>query len=251
MKNEKVEPGTTPAPEKYRIVVTETGPYLVFGQPPLKQQFIMPNEAGEVWYFKAGAKYKTDDEPTALCRCGRSAHKPYCDGSHTKADWDPTLTAPMDPILEGAEEYDGPEVALTDNESYCAFARFCDAKGRVWNLVGVSGDKAKELTIREANYCPAGRLSAWEKGAKKPYEPKFKPELGLIEDPAIRSAGPLWVRGGIRIKREDGSQYEIRNRVTLCRCGQSANKPFCDGTHASMRFDDGLPKEPDPDGEEF
>ena len=56
-------------------------------------------------------------------------------------------------------------------------------------------------------------------------------------------SGPIWVKGGIRIEGADGKSYEIRNRVTLCRCGQSSNKPFCDGTHASMHFHDGLPLE--------
>jgi CDGSH-type Zn-finger protein len=36
----------------------------------------------------------------------------------------------------------------------------------------------------------------------------------------------------------DGFRYEIRNRVTLCRCGASKNKPFCDGTHAAIKFRD-------------
>jgi CDGSH-type Zn-finger protein len=39
--------------------------------------------------------------------------------------------------------------------------------------------------------------------------------------------------------RADGTPYETRNRVTLCRCGASARKPFCDGRHLEARFDDG------------
>lgn len=250
MKNLKVEPGTKVAPDKYHITVMAEGPYLVFGNPPLKQQFLMPNAEGEIWYFKAGKEYPTKNEPTALCRCGASKNKPYCDGSHVHADWDPTLTASEEPLLDGAEEYDGPELTLTDNRSYCAFARMCDAKGQVWNLVGMEGKEARELTIREANHCPAGRLSAWT-NPEVPIEPHFDPSLGLIEDPQQGSSGPLWVRGGIPFSREDGFTYEVRNRVTLCRCGQSSNKPFCDGTHASMHFHDGLPGKPEPDGEEW
>ena len=53
----------------------------------------------------------------------------------------------------------------------------------------------------------------------------------------------IWVKGGIRIEGADGRSYEIRNRVTLCRCGQSSNKPFCDGTHVSMHFCDNIPLE--------
>jgi CDGSH-type Zn-finger protein len=46
--------------------------------------------------------------------------------------------------------------------------------------------------------------------------------------------GPLWVSGGIPIERADGQPLETRNRVTLCRCGQSKNKPLCDGTHRPL-----------------
>jgi len=48
----------------------------------------------------------------------------------------------------------------------------------------------------------------------------------------------IWVKGGIPIQSSKGFVYEIRNRVTLCRCGKSANKPFCDGTHVKIRFRD-------------
>ena len=58
----------------------------------------------------------------------------------------------------------------------------------------------------------------------------------LEDDPVL---GPV-VRGGIPITAADGFQYELRNRVALCRCGASQNKPFCDGTHAQIKFRDGL-----------
>ena len=250
MKNLMVEPGSEAAPERFHMTITAGGPYLVFGHPPLRQQFMLPNRDGEIWYFQAGEKYSTESEPTALCRCGHSGDKPYCDGSLVRADWDPSLTASEEPLLDGAERYEGPEVALTDNRAYCAFARFCDAKGQVWNLVSMEGKQARDLTVREADHCPAGRLSAWT-GGQEPHEPHFEPSLGLIEDPQQGSSGPLWVRGGIPFSREDGFTYEVRNRVTLCRCGRSSNKPFCDGSHASIRFQDGLPSRPDPDGERW
>ena len=83
----------------------------------------------------------------------------------------------------------------------------------------------------------------WDKDTEKVFEPPFKPSIGIIEDPGIKVSGPIWVKGGIRIEGADGKSYEVRNRVTLCRCGQSSNKPFCDGTHASMHFCDGIPLE--------
>lgn len=249
MKNYRVQEGSHVAPPKYHITILSNGPYLIFGNPPLRQEFLMPDANGTPWTYKAGKSFTTEAEPTALCRCGESKNKPYCDGSHTKVNWDPTLTASEEPLLDGAEVIDGPRVAVSDNESYCAFARVCDAKGRIWNLAEVDDPKAAEAVIHEANHCPAGRLSAWDKKTGKPYEPDLKPALGLIEDPLIRCSGPLWVMGGIPISKDDGTTYEVRNRVTLCRCGQSSNKPFCDGTHASMRFHDGLGGS--PDGEEF
>lgn len=249
MKDYKVQKGTTVAPEQYRITIMTDGPYLVYGKPVLKQQFLMPDDKGNCWYYKAGKSFPLPEEPTAVCRCGASKNKPYCDGSHVTADWDSRLTASHEPLLAGAELMEGPRINLTDNESFCAFARVCDAKGRVWNLVEVDSEEAKEIVIHEANHCPAGRLSAWNKETGEPYEPELKPALGLIEDPLIRCSAALWVTGGIPISKEDGTTYEVRNRVTLCRCGESSNKPYCDGTHASVKFRDGIGG--DPEGEEF
>ena len=61
-------------------------------------------------------------------------------------------------------------------------------------------------------------------------------EIGLIEDPVEDCSGPIWLRGGISLTSADGYQYEVRNRITICRCGASRNKPFCDGSHASLKF---------------
>jgi len=55
--------------------------------------------------------------------------------------------------------------------------------------------------------------------------------IGLIEDPQLECSGPIWVRAGIPIRSADGKIYEVRNRVTLCRCGKSSIKPFCDSSH--------------------
>ena len=168
--------------------------------------------------------------------------------SDESADWDPRLTARPDALLDRAAVIDGGTLQMTDNEKYCVFARLCDAKGQVWNLVGQpENDEARELAIREASMCPSGRLMAWDNETGTPYEFRFEPSLGLIEDVAIGASSGLWVRGGIPVSRESGETYEIRNRVVLCRCGASHNKPYCDGTHASIRFNDRL--EGTPEGE--
>ena len=242
---QEVEPGSHPAPASFYIKIVADGPYLVSGNPPLDQEIILPDEDGASWIYRKGNMEFKEQEPMALCRCGASKNKPYCDGSHRHHDWDPVETAPFEKILETAEVIEGPEISISDNERYCAFARFCDAKGRVWNIVqeATTPDEI-ELAKREAAHCPAGRLMIWDNKSQRPYEPKLLPSLSLLEDPGIKVSGPIWVKGGIRIESSNGESYEIRNRVTLCRCGQSRNKPFCDGTHASMKFHDGLPLEP-------
>jgi len=80
--------------------------------------------------------------------------------------------------------------------------------------------------------CPSGRLLAIDKQTGK-VEPHLAQSIGVVEDPSIECSGPLWVRGGVPLISADGSNYEIRNRMTLCRCGRSENKPFCNGSHAA------------------
>ena len=239
MAKHKIEDGTSPAVPKYRISIMDKGPYLIYGQPPLATQHIVTNEAGESWDFKEGRHFSTEQEPTSLCRCGGSKQKPYCDGSHLHHKWNPRVTAQPESILENADITAGEELTLADNSQYCAFARFCDAGEGVWSATEASFDKtARRLAIHQASICPSGRLSIWGNGSDLPIERHYEPSLGLIEDDAMEASGGLWVRGGIAIFREDGTAYEVRNRTTLCRCGESANKPYCDGTHAALRWQD-------------
>jgi CDGSH-type Zn-finger protein len=215
-----------------KIEVTKDGPYIVSGNLPLSEQWIATNPEGESLDYREGKQYPAQPQ-YALCRCGQSANKPFCDGSHKKAQFDGTETASQQPYLEQAETIEGPTMVLTDQENLCAFARFCDPKGRIWNLVAQADNpETRRIVEHEAGHCPAGRLVVWDRATGKPIEPKFEPSLGLIEDTAKKVSGPIWVRGGIPVISADGKTYEIRNRMTLCRCGRSDNKPFCNGSHA-------------------
>ncbi len=218
---------------KAKIQITKDGPYVVSGDLPLSEQWIVTNAGGESLEYREGKKYPAQPQ-YALCRCGQSAAKPFCDGTHHKVHFDGTESASHQPYLKQAETIAGPAMLLTDQENLCAFARFCDPKGRIWNLVKeTDSPEARRLVKHEAGHCPAGRLVAWDRETGKPVEPKFEPSLGLIEDTAKKVSGPIWVRGGIPVVSAAGQTYEIRNRMTLCRCGRSDNKPFCDGAHAA------------------
>lgn len=224
-------------PPEFKIGIALNGPYLVSGGVPLAKQHVVTNEGGESIEWREGQSYPAK-AVYALCRCGQSSRKPFCDGTHTKIGFDGTETASRVPFLEQAEKMDGPKMGLLDAESLCAFARFCDVKGKIWNLVGQTNSaEAQALVAQQAGHCPSGRLVALDAHGKA-LEPKLQPSIGIIEDTAMGIAGPLWVRGGIPITSSDGQQLEVRNRVTLCRCGASSNKPYCDGTHASIKFKD-------------
>jgi len=223
-----------------KIVVSKNGPYLVGGDIPLSIQVITPNKEGFSWDWVEAKTFATGLD-YALCRCGRSKNKPFCDGTHEKIGFDGRETATRTPYARQAQEYDGPTLVLSDAEELCAFARFCDPAGKIWSLIEQTDNpEARDLVIREANQCHAGRLVVQDKKTEKEIEHKLPPSIGIVEDPALGCSGPLWVRGGVRIESHDGKPYEMRNRVTLCRCGASANMPFCNGSHASIKFKDGL-----------
>ncbi|HVU28079.1 MAG TPA: CDGSH iron-sulfur domain-containing protein [Verrucomicrobiae bacterium] len=220
------------ASEHGKIQVTKNGPYLVSGHLPLSEQWIVTNAEGDSLEYREGKKFPAQPQ-YALCRCGHSANKPFCDGTHAKVHFDGTETAGHEPYLQQAKTIDGPAIKLTDQQNLCAYARFCDPKGRIWNLIkDTDKPEIREIVKHEAAHCPAGRLVIWDKTTGQAIEPEFAPSLGLIEDTEKKVSGPIWVRGGIPVVSADGKTYEIRNRVTLCRCGKSANKPFCDGNHA-------------------
>lgn len=222
------------------IKVTENGPYMVYGVSKIVEQIIVPSDDGASEQYVDGKDFSVNKSPVALCRCGRSKNPPFCDGSHAKYSWNGEEAASFEPILDDAEVIEGPNLTLFDNEKYCAYARFCDAKGRVWNLVTEGTPEADAQAIKEAHLCPAGRLMIYDNKTRKPIEAKFDNSIGVIEDRAADVSGPLWVKGDIKIISADGKSYEPRKSQCLCRCGESSNKPFCDGTHAGVGFKDGI-----------
>lgn len=222
----------------FKIKVIKNGPYRVSGNVPIAKQIIIADKEGIPVKWKEGDKYSPQKE-CDLCRCGKSRSKPYCDQMHVATGFDGTETAAKKKYLEQTEKIAGPGLDLTDTLSLCASARFCDRGEGVWNLTRSSDDlNSKKMAIEEACDCPSGRLVVWDKKTGEAIEPGFVSSVGLVEDSPSGVSGPLWIRGGIPIESAEGEIYEIRNRVTLCRCGKSENKPFCDGTHVSVGFSD-------------
>jgi CDGSH-type Zn-finger protein len=224
-------------PARPLIEITENGPYLVSGHVPLSEEAIGPDDAGNSWMWLEGRTYEVPAQ-YALCRCGHSSSKPFCDGTHAKIAFDGTETASRESFEQQAEVFDGPTMELHDAQPLCAFARFCDGYGSVWDTISATdAGGSRELVAYQGSHCPSGRLVVRDKqNDGSPAEPEVEPSIVLVEDPGKAVSGPLYVRGGIAVVSPDGRAYEERNRVTLCRCGASSNKPFCDGTHAHIGF---------------
>jgi len=212
-----------------KIKICKNGPYLVSGNLPLNENIIEYDQEGIPLNTKKGKSFAKQKE-YSLCRCGHSQNKPYCDGSHQIKNFNGAENPQAKTkYKDQAETITGPDLILKDTPRLCASAGFCHRAGGVWNLTKESNDpQAKKIAVEECHCCPSGRLVAVDKSTGQPIEPKLNPSIGISE------GGPLCVKGGIPIESSDGTAYEIRNRVTLCRCGKSQNKPFCDGSHADL-----------------
>jgi len=223
----KIQQGDT----NYRINVSKNGPYCVSGAAPLLQKIINYDRKWDSCEWQDDKTYPVQNTYN-LCRCGQTENRPFCDGTHLQIHFDGTEKTKQEPYEKQAVTLDGPGLRLTDAKDLCASARFCHRAGSIWNLL-LTTDKPgdRQIAIEEAADCPSGRLVVWDKKTKKPIEPVLPPSIVLIEDPQMGVSGPIWVRGGLSIISADGTTYEIRNRITLCRCGKSTNKPFCDSSH--------------------
>jgi CDGSH-type Zn-finger protein len=215
---------------KFKIKVTKNGPYVASGGIPLTNQIIVLDADGQCLEWCETKRYP-ERQNYSLCRCGKSKNPPFCDSSHIETNFDGTETASHQLYLEQCEKFTGPTLDLTDAKALCAHAGFCDRAGGTWNLISHSDDqKERQIALQESCNCPSGRLVVWDKEGRV-IEPVLELSIGLVESTSVAFAGPIWVRGGIPIECADGEIYEVRNRVTLCGCGRTSNKPFCDGSH--------------------
>lgn len=212
------------------IEVGESGPYHVSGGVPLVRVSKVETEQGEPIAWHVDEVLDAPDE-YRLCRCGNSERKPFCSGMHSKVAFDGTETAPTDTYADRAKTLGGTDVAIRDDRGICTHASFCANRiTNVWKAAKTidADPELREQIVAMVSRCPSGALTSTVDGVET--EPELPVQIAAQKD------GPLLVTGRIRVQRSDGAPFEIRNRVALCRCGNSSNKPLCDGTHKEIGF---------------
>ncbi len=225
--------------KEYRVVIINKGPYIVKGGLPINRVQVVFDSMGNPIDYKVVETYP--EKPVySLCRCGKSKARPFCDSTHNSIMFTGRETASREPFSQTARKLVGRNLILLDAEELCMGIGFCHRAGGTWVLTRWSDNPEKrDLAIEEAGLCPSGRLVACDKDTEEPIEPNFEPSISVIDDERVSANYPIWLKGGIPVESQDGSLYEIRYRVTLCSCGHSSNKPFCDGRHyyADSRLD--------------
>jgi CDGSH-type Zn-finger protein len=218
-----------------RIEVTPNGPYLVYGRVPVTRRRPVYSEHDEPLTWQTTGHLRTGDE-IALCRCGGSTHKPFCDGTHQSNGFDGTEAAATNSYDERARIYEGGGLTVRDDRSICEHAGFCGNRvSNVWKMVKDSSDSVvRSQVMSMIEHCPSGALTYRVPDDDHNVEPEFGTGIAVTAD------GPYFVSGALPVTRADGQPFESRSRVTLCRCGESANKPLCDGSHKQAGFRDPL-----------
>lgn len=222
---------------KPKITIQEDGPYSVEGDVTLVRKSQVVSEHGEPMTWRKDATLE-GDEGYALCRCGHSGDKPFCDGSHAKVGFDGTERAPTAPTAERQKVFEGKGIVVKRDYDLCSSSGFCANRfTNVEKMVDDANDSVvRAQIIAMIERCPSGSFTYALTDHADDIEPDLPVEIAVCSDMTDEGAviGPLWVTGGIEVARADGKPLEIRNRVTLCRCGQSSSKPLCDGTHRDL-----------------
>jgi CDGSH-type Zn-finger protein len=212
-------------PQKPRIACLPNGPYyLLYDLDPAPVPYLRK------WNGQACANVKG----AALCRCGGSKNKPFCDGTHGINGFsDKKLT---DGSANKRGDYRGLAITIHDNRGICSHAGFCtDNLKRVFRMgeepwIDPDGATMEEI-VRVVRMCPSGALSYSVDGMEHRDQDR-EPMVTVTRN------GPYAVTGGIELIGQEFGEGASRDHYTLCRCGASKNKPFCDGSHWAVGFKD-------------
>lgn len=206
-----------------KIVLREDGPLLVEGPPTLT------GSGGEAIETKAVA---------ALCRCGASNSKPFCDGSHALTGFAsaPDHSRIRNTPLEYAGVADGVPVTISYTPVLCTHAAECQARAAsVFNpreQPWVEPNNGSLTDILDAMAaCPSGALRV--SIGDLPAQHLTTGEISI----RIEKDGPYHVTN-IALEAEFNGVGASRAKYSLCRCGLSKNKPFCDGSHYDEKWSD-------------
>jgi len=170
----------------------------------------------------------------ALCRCGGSNNKPFCDGTHGTIGFNSRNTA--DPSKNRRKANAGKLITILDNRAICSHSAICTDElksvfrhhDRPW--IDPDGAAVEEI-IATIKKCPSGALGYAIDGVEA--LPPQRPPLVTVTD-----NGPYAVTGGIELPGVEFGEGASKEHYTLCRCGESKNKPFCDGSHWDANFRD-------------
>jgi CDGSH-type Zn-finger protein len=173
----------------------------------------------------------------ALCRCGASKTKPFCDGSHNAIGFDstPKTDESKDEILT----YEGEDITIHYNRLLCSHAAECgrrqkaafDSSRKPWI---VPDNASAEGLLDVVKACPSGALR-FSRSGEEPQHIQADAK-GVTVEPN----GPYRV-AGIPLQSFRSAKAANPEKYVLCRCGASTNKPFCDGTHVDIGWTDSGP----------
>ncbi|MFY0612213.1 MAG: CDGSH iron-sulfur domain-containing protein [Hyphomicrobiaceae bacterium] len=175
-----------------------------------------------------------DVKPTmALCRCGASKNKPFCDGSHNEIGFDdrPTDTRTPDRL----RSYEGREIAVHYNRLLCSHAGECGKLTAVFDPSQKPWIRPDNGTVDDiievVKVCPSGALSYSLPGQTRQHANSDIAGISLeLNGPYRVTAIPLGIP-----RSAAGANA---GKYVLCRCGASKNKPYCDGTHSDIGWKD-------------
>jgi CDGSH-type Zn-finger protein len=222
---------------KPKILPLPNGPYYLINDMKPKVIENLKNFKGEPLSTTVGI---------ALCRCGKSNRKPFCDGTHSiigfssqNVNLNENDTNKLT-IKNKRRDYVGKEITIHDNRKICSHAKECvnnlPSVFKLGSKPWIDSDGSKMLDIiNTVRKCPSGALSYSIDGIEY-RDPKEQrdPILTVLKN------GPYYITGGIDLIGEniEFGEGASKEHYTLCRCGASENKPFCDGTHRAINFKD-------------
>jgi CDGSH-type Zn-finger protein/ferredoxin len=178
---------------------------------------------------------KAEPKPLiALCRCGASKTKPYCDGSHKDAGFDssPSDVTSHDRIYK----YEGDQATVYFSKLLCSHAGQCGKRAHdIFNTKQKPWVQPNAGTLNQIKEvvaaCPSGALRYSETGDPQPIT---SDEIAI----SIEPNGPYHVTN-LPVDADYWATGQSEKKYVLCRCGLSKNKPFCDGTHYDEGWKDG------------